>query len=139
MSLRFVSDENFTRRMAELLSVFDRINTITPLVDHFEPGTPDIEWITALASWNRKPAILGGDGRILRNESERVALKEADLTFVYLQSGWTNIPWDVQAWKILKAWPTVIKEVERARKPVLIEVTVNLKIDNRGPISSLSG
>ena len=132
-----MTDENFTPKMAQLLSAFDRTYTITPLTDHFARSTPDVDWMRGLSTWDPAPAVLCGDGRILRNRVERTVLKEADLMFVYLASGWTNIPWPVQAWKIIKVWPDIIKEVSRSRDPSLIEITVKLKVDNKGPISRL--
>jgi len=90
---------------------------------YFDAGTPDAEWISGLASWDPKPVVVGGDGRILRNKVELAALKRAQLTFVYLSKGWTNLPWGDIAWKIVKVWPTITSSVVRIRKPTVFEVT----------------
>lgn len=58
--------------------------------------------------------------------------------FVLLASGWTNLEWRDIAWKIVKVWPDVIRNVEQARYPMVFEVTVGtLKIRPMGRVSSL--
>jgi hypothetical protein len=118
----FLADENFIRQAARLLEVFDPQNEVRHLTDCFETGTRDIEWIKAASEWEPRPVILGGDGRILRNKAERAALRTAHLSFVFLSSGWTNLPWSIFAWKIVKAWPDILASVERAGRPTIFEV-----------------
>ena len=73
-----------------MLASFDRKNDIKAHEDCFEKGTADTEWILEVATWEPKPIIVCGDGRILKNRSEQTALRNANLMFVYLARGWTN-------------------------------------------------
>ena len=120
--MNFFTDECFMYKANALLEAFDRENQIIPLIDRFEPGTPDVVWIPAIATWNPKPIVVCGDGRILRNKVERQVLREAGLTFVCLASGWTNLEWHVFAWKIIKVWPTIC-DVARNLRPTVFEVS----------------
>jgi hypothetical protein len=119
----FFTDECFMYRANALLEAFDRENQIRALLDHFDRGTPDVVWIQKVAEWSPKPIIVCGDARILRNKVERNVLREAQLTFVCLSSGWTNLPWDVFAWKIIKVWPTIVQTAGSVIRPTVFEVS----------------
>ncbi len=91
--MRFFADENFIRRAVDLLRAYDnQQNTFSHLLDHFPRGTPDLDWLLAIGAWHPQPIIIGGDGRILRKQAERAALRSSGCTFVYLASGRTNTP-----------------------------------------------
>ena len=113
---------------------------IIPHLDEFKQGIPDVEWMKEIATWdsNSNTVAVCGDGRILKNKAEKKVLKECNLMFVYLAPGWTNLQWPTFAWKIIKAWPDIVKNVEQAGYPMLLEVAAaTLKIKNRGRISRL--
>ncbi|GAC1346171.1 MAG: hypothetical protein NVSMB14_09280 [Isosphaeraceae bacterium] len=55
-----------------------------------------------------KPIVISGDAAILRNKAEKAVLREADLTFFCLERGWTQRPFDEQAWMFLKVWPLIV-------------------------------
>lgn len=127
----FFTDECFMYHANALVEAFDRKNEIRPLQDHFPRGTPDIEWISTVSQWTPKPAVVCGDGRILKNKVERQVLKEAGLTFICLQSGWTNMPWPEFAWKIIFAWPA-IAICATAIQPTIFEVSAKtMKVEKR--------
>lgn len=44
-------------------------------------------WIPLMGAMNPRPVIVSGDGRILTNRVERAALKDSQLTYIYLGSG----------------------------------------------------
>lgn len=126
----FFADENVPIHAARILNEFSRRDTVRYLTDDFEPGTPDTVWLPAIAQWDPTPAVLSGDGQILRNEVERRVLREANLTFVLLTKGWLNTPWADYAWKIVKAWPSILAETIRVRRPTVFQVSVgNLKVE----------
>jgi hypothetical protein len=128
----FFTDECFMYKANALLEAFDRENEIRPLIDHFNSGTDDIAWIPAIAQWKPKPIVVCGDGRILRNKVERSVLKTAELTFVCLASGWTNLEWNQFAWKIVKAWPGIVQNASLAIRPTVFEISPQtLKIEKR--------
>ena len=134
----FVADENFTVLGVRLLEAFDQQNEIRHLTDSFPKGTPDTTWIPSVSERDPKPTIIGGDGRILRNKAERAALRKADLSFIYLTSGWTNLEWPVFAWKIVKVWPDVVRNVETTRRPTVYEVRPgSLKVKRVGDTARL--
>ena len=108
-----------------MLEEFDPTHEYRILVDHFDRGTEDIVWMREIAKWETKPIVISGDGRILRNAVERQVLRECDLMFVHFAQHWTNLPWEVQAWKGIKVWPDVVKNVEKILKPTVFEVNVH--------------
>ena len=135
----FVADENFSPRLVRVLEAFDRESEIRHLLDLFPRGSDDLDWIAGLATSNPKPVIVGGDGRILRNAAERAALRTSGLSFVYLAKGWANTGYQEQAWKIVKAWPAIVRNVEQVLVPTVFEVRVgsSLKIERRWTTSQL--
>jgi hypothetical protein len=133
----FFFDENMPESAARLIGVFDRKHEVRHLLDRFPRATPDVEWIRTVASWAGNPVAVCADGRILRNEVEKKVLRECGLMFVYMASGWTNTEWPVYAWKIVKVWPDVVRSVEQARFPIVLEVTLGLKVRTYGRIDSL--
>lgn len=133
----FFADENISDRLAEMLDIFDRKNQVRAHKNYFEKGTPDIDWLREVASWDEKPILLCGDGRILKNKAERQVLKECDLMFVYLASGWMRLAWEEMAWKAIKAWPVIVKNVEHVLQPTLFEVSINGKIELKSKINRL--
>ena len=131
----FFTDECFMYKANRLIEAFDRENEIRPLLDHFDRGTPDTVWIPSVAKWTPKPIVICGDSRILRNKVERKALIEAQLVFIYLQSGWVHLQWPVFAWKIIKAWPAIVV-CAGALRPTVFEVSPNtLKVEKSYTLS----
>lgn len=135
----FLADANISPKAARLLEVFDSRNEIRAHGDHFEEGTPDVDWLSKVAEWNPKPAIICGDGNILRNKAEMVTLRDSGLMFVYLASGWTKLKWEEFAWKIIKAWPGITNEVRKALRATIFQVHVkSLKVERICLVSELS-
>jgi hypothetical protein len=126
--LIFFTDENFIARVGQMLRIFDEAHQIILFSERFPKGTPDTEWIARIGDWDVKPVIMGGDGRILRNEAERRVLVEVGCTFVFLSPGWTNTPIHEYAWKLLKYWPKIVIEAEKCTRQAVVEVTINGKI-----------
>ena len=136
----FFTDENIPINASHILDIFDRENQIRACLDYFEAGTSDIEWIQNVASWNEHDSIIAlcGDSRILKNEVEKQVLRDCGLMFVLLAPGWLHLPWNTYAWKIVRVWPEIVKNIKDARYPMLFEVPVNnLKIRVLGRLSTL--
>lgn len=121
--MTFFTDECFIYKANALLEAFDRTHEIRALVDHFPRSTPDVDWIAAVSKWETKPVVVSGDGRILRNKVERAVLKEAQLTWFCLASGWTNLDWSTYAWKLIKVWPAVVGNAHRVLRPTVFEIS----------------
>jgi len=133
----FLIDENISWRLARMLDQFDQEHEVRALRDYFEAGTPDIEWMKVFASRKGDPVAVAGDGRILKNKVERQALKECALMFVCLAPGWMKLPWEVFAWKMVKAWPDIVRNANDARQPTLFEVSTHGKVRVLARISNL--
>jgi hypothetical protein len=134
----FFTDENISEYLARMLEFFDRKHQIKAHADHFDKGVPDVKWMRGIVEkWGSDVVAICGDGRILTNKAERKVLRECSLMFVHLASGWTRLPWEEQAWKFIKAWPSIVKEVSEANQPMLFQVSVNGKVSPVGRVSSL--
>ena len=121
-----------------MLSHFEQHHQVRALLDYFDRGTPDTKWMSVIASWGENTTIVCADGSILKNRVERQVLKECNLMFVCLSPGWVHLQWSDYGWKIIKAWPDIVKNVEQASKPMVFEVMVgSLKIQSYGPVQNL--
>ncbi len=120
-----------------MLSYFDRNNEMRASIAYFPKGTHDKDWLPVVASWGDKIVVVSGDARILKNRVERQVLKECKLGFVYLAPGWTKLQWEEYAWKIVKVWPDIVKNVEQTPYPSVFEVSMGLKVQAESLISKL--
>lgn len=120
-----------------MLEIFDQKNEIRAHADFFEQGTPDVDWMSKVASWGQPPIVVAGDGRILKNPAEQKVLRDSNLMFVHLAKGWTNLQWNDWAWKIIRVWPDVVRNVEKLRDPWILEVSINLKVVQRMKTSAM--
>ena len=124
----FFTDECFSVRLAHILEIFDRENTIRALEDDFDKGTQDETWLPKIAKWSEKPVVISGDGRILKQADQRAILRECDLSFVYVHPSWQRVPWDDYVIKFLKAWRDLVQSTGRVKNPSLFEVSINSKV-----------
>jgi len=122
--MEFFIDRNVPERLARLLDVFDRENSIVYHDDWFEPATADAEWLSALGSRDPRPSVVTGDGRILRNPAEGEALRRVGLTFFVFSRGWSGLRWEDRAWKTIKVWPLVVEAAEKARVSSIFEIPI---------------
>ncbi len=107
--LRFFFDRNMSYRIVEMVRIFEGPRHIVEHHDErFHETTKDVEWLAELGKDEPKPIVISGDAAILRNKAEKAVLREADLTFFCLERGWTQRPFDEQAWMFLKVWPLIV-------------------------------
>ena len=129
--MNFFMDRNMSPKMAQLIEVFDRENQVRHLDDDFPQDMPDTGWLNSLGKRTPKPAVISGDARILRNNAEMQALREAGLAFFLMAKGWINFPWtEKQAWMMIKVWPQIVTNASPTR-PTIYEVAINLKVERR--------
>lgn len=136
----FFTDENISKNAAYMLGYVEPRHQVRAHLDYFKGGTPDTTWLREVASWNEDETtvVVCGDSRILKNKVERQVLKECELMFVLLSPGWLHLKWSVYAWKIVKAWPDIVKNVKQARYPMVFEVMAGtLSVNPRGRVSKL--
>ena len=131
--MRFFFDRNMPPQLARMMvDALKREHTARSYYDddRFSETTPDVEWITVLAADDPPWIILSGDGRILKNKTEKSALKEANLTFFCLSRQWMHMKIYEHAWKFIKVWP---ENVENAKgtTPRIYEISggAGLKIE----------
>ncbi|MBL8885777.1 MAG: hypothetical protein JNK16_03880 [Phycisphaerales bacterium] len=115
--------------LARMLAHYDREHTVVFHDDKFEKTTPDTEWLPAVASWDPVPAIISGDGRILRNPSELQVLRGLPLTFFLFADAWAGLPWRERAWKAVKVWPEIVSAAD-TRRPTIFRIPISaIKVD----------
>jgi hypothetical protein len=105
--MQFFIDRNLPIALARMLGHYDRAHTVVFHDDRFEKTTPDTEWLSAVARWDPLPAIVSGDGRILRNPAELQVLRDLPLTFFLFTRSWFDLKWSEFAWKAVKVWPLI--------------------------------
>jgi hypothetical protein len=125
----FFTDENFIHKAALMLRAFDDRHEIQPFLEQFERGTPDETWIPQIGARNTKPIIVSGDGRILTNAVQRQLLRESGCIYVHLVPGWTNTPWEMYAYRIVRYWPEVVRRCAAARQQTVLALRINGRID----------
>lgn len=123
--MKFFLDANISERLARILEIFDLENQIRALSTEFPSNTTDVEWLGKLTSEPDKPAVVCGDGRILRNRAESQVLRESGLTMIVLAPGWMTQPWEQQAWRMLKIWPRIVENASKIRRPTIFKVLVS--------------
>ena len=130
--MRFFFDRNLAFRLARMVDALEVEHTVRSFDDddRFNPKTPDIDWIKAIAADNPPWVVVSGDGRILRNKTELSALKEAGLTFFCLSKQWMHMTIYEQAWKLIKVWPDIVENA-KGTSPRIHEVSggAGLKIE----------
>jgi hypothetical protein len=122
----FFLDRCIPPQMAKLIEAFDRESTVYHHNDYFSQITTDEQWISTLMSWNPKPVVISGDGRILTNRAELAVLQGAGLSFVELAPGWTKLAWRDQAIKMLQVWGQIVA-VSVPQQPTVYKVPISAK------------
>ena len=121
---QFFFDRNMSRRIVDMVKIFEGPRHIVEHHDErFQPSTKDVEWLAKLGKDDPKPIVISGDEAILRNKEEKAVLREADLTFFCLERGWTQRPFEEQAWMFLKVWPIIVSEAN-VSPPCIFDVRV---------------
>jgi hypothetical protein len=88
----------------------------------FRPTTSDVEWLNTIGRDKPQPAVVSGDGRILKRPDEARELRSQNLTFFCLANHWQNMPIHEQAWKFIKAWPEIVRHAESVKVPTVFQV-----------------
>jgi hypothetical protein len=113
--VRVFIDNNLPPRLAKAINCLvepDGHNVIH-LRERFAANTPDVEWIAALGregGW----IIITADHDIVRRQAEKVIWRQANLVAFLLSRGWAAFGPIDQAWRLIKLWPNIEKQVELA-------------------------
>lgn len=123
--MTFYTDENLAHALSRMIRHFDPDNRVIPHCRCFKQGIKDEDWIPAVAAWIPKPAVVLGDGRILRNPQLKRIAKASQLSFVVMGESFMETAWNDQAWKFVKMWPAIVKAVSKAHgKPMIFDVKI---------------
>ena len=125
-------------RIVEMVKIFEGPrHIIQHHDDRFQETTQDVDWLAELGKDDPKPIVISGDAAILKNKAEKAVLREANLTFFCLERGFTQRPFEEQAWMFLKVWPRIIADAN-ASPPHIFDVRVGnkQKVEKREPTRS---
>jgi PIN like domain len=124
--LRFIFDNQLSPHLANGIHALSQLDghQVVHLRDKFAPDSDDVVWLEALAregAW----VIICGDMNILRARAERLVWESAGLIGFFLKKGWMNQgPWE-QMWRLVKWWPMIVAQAERAEPGSAFGVGVN--------------
>jgi hypothetical protein len=113
-------------RLAAMVDVYETDHTARhhDRDERFNEKTPDTDWLSILAADDPPWIIVSGDGRILRNKTERQVLREANLTFFCMSRQWGRMKIAEYAWKFIKVWPEIVKSAKASiSAPKIFEVS----------------
>lgn len=120
----FFIDRNVPEKLARMLSHYDRAHPVIYHDDRFDRSTRDIDWLSAIAGWSPVPAVVSGDGRMLRNPAELQVLAALPLTFFLFANAWNDLKWHDRAWKSVKVWQHLI-DVAQTSRPSIFKIPVS--------------
>ncbi len=127
--MRFFFDNNLPPRLARALDALaGPEHSVVHLKDRFSASTSDEVWLTQLGS-EKDWVIISGDQRIRSNPHELKAWKAAKHTTFFLKRAWMTLEFWDQAQKMVKCFPGLIKQAEKAPLGSQFQLGVNGKID----------
>jgi len=129
--LKLFLDNNLPPRLAKALSaLFGGLHEVVALRDKFPQNISDKDWITQLSKeggWS----VLSSDRRILKNPTEKAALRTSNLTAFFLTRSLANkTSVEKQMIRILQLWEvmeTTVKTVQGGAAYELPERSTRLK------------
>lgn len=100
---------------------------VIPLREHFPNDAADLVWIPELGKngWT----LISVDHNQTRRPEERAALKKAGATAFYLAKSFIALPFEQQAWRLVKFWPDIADAAEAATGGGCYQVRINGKIE----------
>lgn len=124
-------DNNLPPRLAKALAaLFDGIHVVVALREKFPQNVSDIDWISELSKeggWT----VLSSDRRILKNPSEKAALRASNLTAFFLTRSLAGkIGIEKQMIRILQLWnvmETTVRTVQGGAAYELPERSMKLR------------
>lgn len=116
--MRFFFDNCISPRFVRALQVLAEVQNyeLVHLSEKFPRNTPDQDWIQTLAAEATEDdwVIISGDPRITRNKGERKAWIESGLTTFFFGDKWASRSYWNQAEDIVRWWPAIVLEAQRA-------------------------
>lgn len=87
-------------------------------------SSPDLEWINFLKSSNEFWIFVTGDGRILKNKAERLALRSAGLHGFVMAPAYQKTPLNQVAASLVFKWPEVFELTQLLQAPSMHEIPI---------------
>jgi len=141
--LRFFFDMAVPVNLARGLAAFFPDDDIVHLLDAKQFGlrsdSTDVYIIETISQLAPRPVFITADRAMrTRGSPELLALRSSELTVVIFRKTFHELSFQVQAEKIVKAWPAIKEETLRCRTPTTFEVGPNGKVEDLGPTARLS-
>jgi predicted nuclease of predicted toxin-antitoxin system len=113
--LKFFFDNNLSPRIARAINIVVEPlgHEVLALRDKFEVDASDEHWINALSQegkWN----VLTSDWDIARAKAIKTIFRQSKLIGFVLRPAWQDCEPLEQTWRLLKRWPEIVKQCERA-------------------------
>ncbi len=108
-------DNNLPPRLAKAIHclVEPDGHQVTHLRERFPANAPDVDWIATLGKeggW----VIITADHDIVRRQAEKAIWRQVGLVAFLLSRGWAAFSPVDQAWRLIKLWPSIEKQVALA-------------------------
>ncbi|NHT76075.1 hypothetical protein G8E10_10045 [Rhizobiaceae bacterium CRRU44] len=87
-------------------------------------SAPDVDWIELLRSAQDTWIFISGDGRILRNPPERVALRSSGLHGFILAPAYQKNPMHMNAALLISRWPDIEQITQILSAPSMHEIPI---------------
>lgn len=86
----------------------------------------DIEWIDFLRQSRDVWIFFTGDGRVMKNQAERTALRSAGLHGFVLAPAYQKTPFNQVAALLIWRWPEIVKTTELFAAPSMFEIPMKM-------------
>lgn len=124
----FFMDNNLPPALAGAINALCRAEAdVMHLQDGFPRNTPDEEWAGRLKQSGRRWAVVTSD-KFQKNHGERELVRDSGMVWFFLLPGWSDQTYWVKSWKLIKAWPDIMRTAQRAKINASFSVQVNGKI-----------
>lgn len=131
--MRLLLDENLAPNIGRAMGLLvkDDGHEVVPLCDRFSRGTPDAEWIKALADeggWT----VVAFDRRITKRPHERETWLQSRIVLFVLENAWSKgIKPREQAARLLLSWPRLLSAFEAIAPPAAFTIPIRLNAKPR--------
>lgn len=131
---RFFFDRCCPVKLAAVMKAFEDDHEVRHFSEdsRFTDTEDDVVWIPRLAADKAGWVVVSMDGKILKKPHERQALRDAGLPFFLLGSAWMHMSMCDKCWKLIKAWPDVVRTAAETRHRIFeVMAGSSIKIEPR--------
>lgn len=88
-------------------------------------STSDVDWIAHLRRSSETWIFISGDGRLLRNQAERAALRSSGLHGFVIAPAYHKSPFNHSAAMLIWKWPEIEQVTKLIAPPAMHEIPIN--------------